>query len=319
MRSSRLVDLARSADDPVPAPFGRREAAAGPGARAPRPPGAPGPRRAHRRHGPGRQAGDPRAHRGAARGRDHDPPHHPRAGRCRAPGRSRRGAGSRPGRGLRDAGRAHRGRRPADPVPPVDAARGRRPRGTRGCGRARGGATLVAGGGRRPLRADRPPAAPDPRARRRPGRLVRGARPPDHGATPGRRQPRGAVPGARRGGRGRRGGGAREHERGPREPRRRGPRPGHREPARPASWPRMALALASNELRLAAPPRREPADHVRHPGGRAARVQRLRHDAAAPATASPWTGCCRAPWRWRSSRRRWSRSRSPPASSARTA
>ena len=66
---------------------------------AARPAGAAGPRRADRRHGPGGEAGDPRADRGAARRRDDDPAHDPRAGRRRAAGRPRRGPRPRaPGR-----------------------------------------------------------------------------------------------------------------------------------------------------------------------------------------------------------------------------
>ena len=83
------------------------------------------PRRADRRHGPGGQAGDPRADRGAARRRHDDPAHDPRAGRRRAARRSGRGARPRADRGRGDAGRADRRGGAAGPVPadrPLDAA-----------------------------------------------------------------------------------------------------------------------------------------------------------------------------------------------------
>ena len=86
-------------------------------------------------------------------------------------------------------------------------------------------------------------AAPGPAAGRRAGGLVRGARAPDHGVAPRRREPRGAIPGARRNRRGGRDGGG-----GMTTPVR---LPGAGTPAVPAPWLQMAMALTATELRLA--------------------------------------------------------------------
>ena len=77
-----------------------------------------------------------------------------------------------------------------------------------------GGATLLPAGAGAHYELTGLAAAPGPAAGRRAGGLVRGARAPDHGAAPRRREPRGAVPGARRSGRGGRGGGRGMSDRG---------------------------------------------------------------------------------------------------------
>ena len=100
----------RAAAHQVPAPVGRRAAAAGPGAGPARTPGAARPRRADRGHGSRGEAGDARADRGPPRRRDHDPAHDPRAGRRRAARRPR-------GRPRPRAGRRRRARPPSSPGP----------------------------------------------------------------------------------------------------------------------------------------------------------------------------------------------------------
>ena len=95
-------------------------------------------------------------------------------------------------------------------------------------------------------------ASPDPAAGRRPRRLVRDPRPAPGGAAGRRGEPRGALPRARRGGRGtwtpRR---TRRSASGRAGRSRRRTVIGAGVPARPAPWPVMAAALAANELRLA--------------------------------------------------------------------
>ena len=136
---------------------------------------------------------------GAARRRDDDPAHDPRAGRRRAARRPGRRARPRPGRRRRDAGRAHRRRGAAGPVPArrrrsTRRAPSRWPRRSR-----RAGARSSTTGAGAPLRAARPRRGRrTPRARRRARRVVRGARAADRRAPRRRGEPRGALPRAGR-------------------------------------------------------------------------------------------------------------------------
>ena len=185
-----------------------------------------------------------------------------------------------------------------------------------------GGADARGRRGRRPLRAERPRRCPGPAAGRRARGLVRGARAADHGAAPGCGEPRGALPGARRRGRGGRGGGRgseRERERSTRSSAGGPARPGDRRARPPRVVAPHGAGAGVQRAPPGRPPGREPPDHVRHPGRRAARVQHVRHDGWRRRVASPWTGSCPARSPSRSSPPRWSRSRSPPGSSARTA